>query len=91
MASDPKKLAKYITDEIVAEFKLGGSNEQLDGFAAALSRAIHKYTINDVKVAVGIQVESTMPQTTQGQNPGDPDTTSIVKIKGETVTPGKLY
>lgn len=86
-----KTLAKYITEEIVAEMKMGQSNEQLDKYAIAIARAFDRYLATDVRVAVGIQVESTMPQTTQGQNPGDPATASIVKIKGETVTSGKLY
>lgn len=91
MASDPKKLAKYITDEIAAEFKLGESNEQLDGFAAALSRALDKWATTDLEVKVGIQVESSFSTTTPGPLPGDPAVTTITKVKGKTTTAGDVF
>lgn len=88
---DTKKLAKYISSEIVAEMKMGQSNEQLDKFAIAIARAFDRYLQTDVQVKTGIQVESTMTQTEPGELPTDPPVTKIVKIKGETVTSGKLY
>lgn len=91
MASDPKKLAKYITEEIVAEFKLGQSNEQLDRYASALARAIHKYSTTDLEVAAGIQVESQIIETTPGALPGDPAVTTITKVKGKTTTAGDVF
>lgn len=91
MASDPKKLAKYITDEIVAEFKLGESNEQLDGFAAALSRALDKWATTDLEVRAGIQVDSQFSTTTPGPLPEDPVVTTITKVKGKTTTAGDVF
>lgn len=91
MSSNINKLAGYISSEIVAEFKLGQSNEDLDKYAAALARAIHKYATSDLEVKTGIQVESSFTQTTSGALPGDPVTTTIVKVKGQTVTAGKVF
>lgn len=91
MASDPKKLAKYIADEIVAEFKLGQSNQQLNSFAAALSRAIHTYSTTDLEVRAGIQVDSQFSTTTPGALPEDPAVTTITKVKGKTTTAGDVF
>lgn len=91
MASTPNKLAEYIASEIVAEFKLGQSNEQLDKFAAAISRAIHTYTTTDLEVRAGIQVESQFSTTVEGALPEDPVTTTITKVKGQTITAGDVF
>ena len=91
MASTPSKLAGYIVSEIVAEFNLGESNEQLDKFAAAISRAIHTYATTDLEVKAGIQVESSFSTTTPGDSPEDPATTTITKVKGQTTTAGEVF
>lgn len=91
MASTPSKLAGYIVSEIVAEFKLGQSNEQLNKFAAAISRAIHTYATTDLEVKAGIQVESSFSTTTAGPMPGDPVVTTITKVKGQTTTAGDVF
>lgn len=91
MASDPSKLASYIVSEIVAEFKLGQSNEQLDRYASAISKAIHKYATTDLEVRAGIQVESQFSTTTPGELPEDPVVTTITKVKGQTTTAGDVF
>lgn len=89
MASNIDKLAKYIVDEIVSEMNMGQSNEQLNKYAKALSRAIHKYATTDLEVKTGIQVESAFSSTTPETTPGE-STTTITKVKGQTVTTGKV-
>lgn len=88
MANQPDILAGYITQEIVSEFKLGESSENLDRFAAAVSRAISKFLGEDIEVAVGQQIT--------GQGVGEVDDggggTTIVntEVTGKVTTKGGL-
>ena len=81
MAADASKLAGYISAEIVAEFKLEKSNQQLDQYAAALSRAVTKFLLNDVQTAAG--------QGVAGQAI-DETTADISTVTAKTTTKGKL-
>lgn len=87
MAIDANRLAGYISSEIVAEFDLGQSNEQLDKYASAISRALAKFLQDDVEVKVGIQVEG------QGRAtiPGMPPTEIVTTVTGQTTTTGDLF
>lgn len=83
MASEPSKLAKYITDNIVQVFDLGQSNKQLDDYALAVATAIDKYLKDDVEVAVGQQIA--------GQGNGTVDGNPITtEVTGKVTTTGKL-
>ena len=84
MAADASKLAGYISAEIVAEFKLEKSNQQLDQYAAALSRAVTKFLLNDVQTAAGQGVAG------QGSGTDSAGDTVTTEVTSKVTTKGKL-
>ena len=84
MAINVDILAGYITQEIVTEFNLGQSNESLEKYAQAMSRAISRYLKDNVEVAIGQQV---IGQGIGETDMGDKVTTDVT---GKVVTKGKL-
>lgn len=87
MAINVNTLAGYIKNEIGTEFSLGSSNEALDKYAQAMSRAISKYLSDNVEVAVGQQIT--------GQGVGEVDiggtpTTINTEVTGKVTTKGNL-
>ena len=84
MANNSSTLAGYISQEVVAEFNLGSSNEQLDKYASAIARAISKYLGDDIEVAVGQQII--------GQGVGDDGLGGTIntEVTGKVTTKGKL-
>lgn len=91
MAINPNILAGLVSSEIVAEFNLGQSNEQLDKYAAAISRAISKYLDENVQVATGIQIQGQARISIPGPTMMDPPTEVVATVTGQTVTPGDLF
>lgn len=88
MAIQSDVLASYIVNEVVSEFNLEGSNESLEKYADALSRAVSKFLQEDVEVAIGQQIN--------GQGVGEIDdggggtTTLNTEVTGQVTTKGNL-
>lgn len=83
MAIDISKLAGYIESEIVEEFQLGQSNEALQKYSQAMSRAISKYLLDDVETATGQQIA--------GQGTGEAGEETVnTEVTGKVTTKGRL-
>lgn len=88
MAINVNALAGYISREIVSEFNLGQSNESLDKYAQAMSRAISRYLEDDVEVDLGQQVTGQGVGSTSDGSGGS--STINIAVTGKVTTKGGL-